>query len=82
MSERPSPGYALLPEALGELARTTRVHVLHMIKRARASHIGSAFSVVDLLTMLYGAGVLRVSPEEWEHTDRDRFILRASKRTC
>jgi transketolase len=39
-----------------------------------SSHIGSVFSIADLLAVLYG-GVLKLFPEEPRHPDRDRFIL-------
>lgn len=57
-----------------ELARTIRVKSLEMINRARSSHIGSSFSMAELLAVLYD-GVLRVDPERPDWPDRDRFIL-------
>ena len=51
-------------------AKKIRTHILHMVHKANASHIGSCFSIVDLLTVLY-FGVLRVN----QGPDRDRFIL-------
>lgn len=45
-----------------------------MVTRARASHIGSALSIADIIAVLYG-GVLRVDPAAPDHPDRDRFIL-------
>lgn len=57
-----------------EMARHIRVESLKMVARAKASHIGGALSMADLLGVLY-TDVLRVKPEEpwWE--GRDRFIL-------
>jgi len=57
---------------LQEIAREARKKILRMIVRAHASHIGSSYSVIDLLVFLYER-VLNVSPA-WEQ-DRDRFIL-------
>ena len=57
-----------------ELARRIRLHVLRMTHRAGSSHVGTSFSMADLLAVLYG-GVLRVRPEEPDWPDRDRFIL-------
>lgn len=51
-----------------EIRRT----VLNQSMRAGVGHIGSALSIADILTALYG-GVLRIG-EPAEH-DRDRFIL-------
>ena len=45
-----------------------------MTSRAKSSHIGSSFSMVELLVVLYG-GVLRVRPNEPQWDARDRFIL-------
>ena len=45
-----------------------------MVVRARASHIGSALSIADLVAVLYG-GVLRVDPDQPDWPQRDRFIL-------
>jgi len=36
-----------------ELAKNVRIDVLKMINKAHSSHIGSAFSVVDILSVLY-----------------------------
>lgn len=56
------------------LAANIRRHVLRMVHRARASHVGSALSMADLLAVLYG-GVLRVDATRPDWPDRDRFIL-------
>ena len=37
-----------------ELARRVRHHALLMVNRAKSSHIGSIFSMVELLAVLYG----------------------------
>lgn len=39
-----------------------------------SSHVGSVFSIADILAVLYGR-VLRVFPHEPRHGHRDRFIL-------
>ena len=46
--------------------------ILQQAKRARVGHIGSALSVADIISALYGS-VLRIPDPE--HPDRDRFIL-------
>jgi len=45
-----------------------------MIHRAQSSHLGSAFSMVELLTVLY-TKALRVDPRRPDWIERDRFIL-------
>jgi transketolase len=56
------------------LAKNIRLNVLKMVTLAKASHIGSCFSVIDLLAVLYGK-ILKYNPLEPEYPDRDRFIL-------
>jgi transketolase len=56
------------------LARTIREDALRMVHRTRASHIGSALSIADIVAVLYG-DVLRIDPARPAAPDRDRFIL-------
>lgn len=55
------------------LALAIRRHVLNMVHR-KGAHIGSCYSIADLLAVLYG-NILRVNPREPKWPDRDRFIL-------
>lgn len=57
-----------------ELARRVRVHVLRMTSRGGSSHVGSAFSIADILAVLYG-GIMRHDPKQPRLAERDRFIL-------
>jgi transketolase len=57
-----------------DLARRIRCRALEMVTRARASHIGSALSIADIVAVLYGR-TLKVDPTTPDHPDRDRFIL-------
>jgi transketolase len=57
-----------------DLARRARGHALRMVHRARASHIGTALSMIDLLAVLY-ADILNVRPGEPDWPDRDRIIV-------
>jgi transketolase len=57
-----------------QLARTIRRDALRMVHRAKASHIGSALSIADILAVLYGQ-VLEVDPKQPRLATRDRFIL-------
>lgn len=57
-----------------QLARRMRVSALQMVHRAKASHIGSALSICDIVAVLYGR-VLQIDPRHPEAEDRDRFIL-------
>jgi transketolase len=55
-------------------ARNVRCNALRMVHRARASHIGSALSIADIVSVLYGS-VMRIDPRNPARADRDRFIL-------
>src|SRR6266850_5301713 len=57
-----------------KLAHAVRLHVLRMTHRAKSSHVGTSFSMAELLASLYG-GVLRVDPSRPHWAARDRFIL-------
>ena len=57
-----------------ELAKRIRLHGLDMVKHAGASHIGSIFSVADIIAVLF-ADVLHYRPEEPTWGERDRFVL-------
>jgi len=57
-----------------KLAQEIRICTLRMITRANASHIGSCFSVADILAVLYN-DILKVKPRQPEWLQRDRFIL-------
>lgn len=56
------------------LAVRLRKHVLGMTHRAKSSHVGSAFSMADIIAVLYG-GVLNVDPARPAWEGRDRFVL-------
>jgi transketolase len=57
-----------------ELAHRIRRHALHMTSLGGSSHIGSVFSMTDIVAVLYGA-VLNVDPQRPRWSERDRFIL-------
>jgi transketolase len=56
------------------LAAAVRRHALKMVHAARASHIGSALSIADIVAVLYGA-VMNIDPVNPKDPARDRFIL-------
>lgn len=55
-------------------ANKIRKYSLQMVHAARASHIGSALSIADIIATLYNK-VLRVNPNYPYWDKRDRFIL-------
>jgi transketolase len=64
----------IMRKEVANLAKDIRLQVLSMVHKAKASHIGSCFSIADIIAVLYGS-VLNVRPVEPEWIDRDRFIL-------
>lgn len=56
------------------LSREIRLQSLKMVFRGKASHIGGALSVADILAVLYGR-VMQVDPRDPEWSHRDRFFL-------
>lgn len=61
-------------EELKSHAKEIRKSILEMIVVSNSSHIATAFSVVEILTVLYFS-IMRINPKKPEGRDRDRFIL-------
>jgi transketolase len=57
-----------------EFAKEIRKYSLEMVVRSRASHIGSALSMTDILAVLY-FDLMNVFPKDAENENRDIFIL-------
>ena len=57
-----------------EIAKKVRRTILEMIYRTKSPHIGSSFSIVELLTALYFK-ILKVDAKNQADPDRDRFLL-------
>jgi len=57
-----------------DLAKKVRIHVLRMTSRGGSSHVGAAFSIADILAVLYGRA-MRHDPTRPDWAGRDRFIL-------
>lgn len=62
------------PNVTQQFANRIRLHTVRMVYKAKAAHVGSSLSMVDLLAVLYG-GVLNVDPTRIDWPDRDRFII-------
>ena len=56
------------------LAKAIRLDALRMTSTGGSSHVGSVFSMADILAVLYG-GVLTYDAKRPTWPDRDRFIL-------
>ena len=57
-----------------ELAKNARIEILNMTSLAKASHVASSLSVIDVLAVLY-SGIANVTPDNYEQDDRDIVIL-------
>jgi len=57
-----------------KISNNIRKDILDMIFGSRTSHIGSALSCVDILTLLYFK-ILKINPRKPLAENRDRFIL-------
>jgi transketolase len=60
---------------LENIARELRLDILESTSRAGSGHPSSSFSAVEILTVLFFAGILKYHPEEPWAPDRDRFIM-------
>jgi len=58
----------------GKIGNRIRRRALNMVHAAKASHIGSALSVADIVVVLY-TGIIRCHAGQPEYPARDRFIL-------
>lgn len=56
------------------LAKQIRQHALQMVYRSGASHIASALSIADIVSVLY-ADVIKHLPSDPSYPDRDRLLL-------
>lgn len=66
-----------LPPTVDDLAALCvrlRIHVLRMVSRAKSSHVGSNYSIVEILAVLYDR-MLKLNPQNPAWSDRDRFVL-------
>lgn len=57
-----------------DLAKEIRKLSLQMVHHAKASHIGGALSMADILAVLYN-DILRIDPLDPNNNDRDKFLL-------
>lgn len=57
-----------------ELARLSRISCVRAVHFGKTSHVGSSFSMIDILSVLYGA-VANISPENLDDPERDTIIV-------
>ncbi|MCE0506581.1 transketolase [Roseivivax sp. GX 12232] len=61
-------------DAVREVAHRVRRHVLDMTSKGKSSHVGSALSMTDIVTVIYGH-LMTYDPAYAKSPTRDRFIL-------
>lgn len=61
-------------EETKNLPSKLRLKVLDMINKAGSSHVGSAFSIAEILSVIY-SGVLNIFPDNINDHNRDRVII-------
>ena len=59
---------------LNQISAKLRAQVIQMSHNAKAPHLGSSLSCIDILTVLYWH-TLSIKPENPNDSNRDRFIL-------
>lgn len=59
---------------LEKLSRKIRINVLKMVNSGKSSHVASVFSMVDILSVLYGH-ILKFDKDKPRWKKRDRLIL-------
>lgn len=62
-------------EHLSKLSQDIRKRILKMISAAGGGHIAPAFSIIEILTVLFFDQVIRYDSSHPQWEDRDRFIL-------
>ena len=59
---------------LALLAQDIRITGLKMVQGSRSGHLGGAFSMAELMAVLY-FDKMNVRPEQPDWAERDRFVL-------
>jgi transketolase len=57
-----------------DFANKIRKHILNMVHNSGGSHVASALSVVDIISVLYKE-IMNLDPDNPKFKERDRFIL-------
>jgi transketolase len=62
-------------EGLRRTAHTLRHHVVHMAADSPGAHVGGSMSAVEILTVLFFDGVLKIDPSQPKKEGRDYLIF-------
>lgn len=60
---------------IGEIAKDIRKKIYQIAHFAGGGHMGAAFSMADIISVLYFDGVLKYDAGNPEWEERDKFIL-------
>ncbi|HNO12174.1 MAG TPA: transketolase, partial [bacterium] len=67
-------GEIVTTDEVKAFSKAIRIEALKMVHASNSSHLGGAFSMADILAVLYG-GVMNVNPKNPRWPERDRFLL-------
>lgn len=67
-------------EELKEISKQIRIESIRMVHRAKASHLGGALSIVDVLAVLYW-NIMKVNPSNPDDENRD-YLIYSKGHTC
>lgn len=67
-------------EELRRIAKQIRIESIRMVHRAKASHLGGALSITDVLAVLYW-NIMKVNPANPEDENRD-YLIYSKGHTC
>ena len=67
-------GINTFSKSLDAISLQQRKQILQILERTGRGHIGSAFSLLEIVRILYD-DILQYDPNNWQWADRDRFIL-------
>ena len=59
---------------MNQIVRNLRKDILNISYKGQVGHIGSALSIIDILSVLYFK-ILKINPADPKNEDRDRFLL-------
>jgi len=58
-----------------KITKKLRLETLNMIVKKRKGHLGSTFSCIDILVVLYYGNILKINKFNYQKNNRNRFIL-------
>lgn len=62
-------------EQIEDIAKDIRKQIYRIAHYAGGGHMGAAFSMTDIISVIYFDNILKFDPKNPEWEDRDKFIL-------